>query len=230
VATKLEILADVRANVPALAAVLTELDREAPDGIVFLGDSIDIGPHPREALDLLLARDDIRFVQGNHDLWYAEGLPTPQPSWMSDAEREHEEWTHHRLCDDYLVTLRSWAPRIDEAIEDAPVQFVHYTPRLNSRALDELFERTRSIVFYGHDHATSDVDRAARYINPGPLGYGRQPVARYRMATFAGGRAEIELREAAYDRQAVLSDYDRLQVPDRDTIRKFFFGVGTPFA
>ena len=236
-ATKLGIIADVHANAPALQAVLSELDNEGSDGIVFLGDAIDIGPHPREVLDLLLARDDIRFVRGNHDLWYVEGPPTPQPHWMSDGERRHVAWTHEILGDDYLPALKAWPLLIDEVIDEVSVRYVHYgmradksgwaalVPDRGAPTLDALFGEKQGTVFYGHDHTRSDVVGAARYINPGALGCGRQPGARYLVARFAAGSVEIEMRAAAYDRPSVLADYDRRRVADRTTIRRIFFGV-----
>ena len=45
-------LADVHGNLPALEAVLAEVEREAPDLIVFGGD-VAGGPFPAERIDLL---------------------------------------------------------------------------------------------------------------------------------------------------------------------------------
>ena len=233
-ATKLGIIADVHANARALVAVLTELDQLGVDGIVFLGDAIDISPHPRETLDLLLARDDIRSICGNHDLWYVEGPPSPQPDWMSDGERAHVEWTHELLAADYRAALGAWPLFLDEVVEDVSV---HYGLRAeigawaalasdrSAASLDALFGRTSGTVFYGHDHSRADVTGAARYINPGALGCGRQPGARHLVASFAAGRVDIDMREVAYDRASVLHDFDRLRVADRTTIRRIFFGV-----
>ena len=61
-------LADVHGNAPALAAVLAEVEREAPDLVVFCGD-LTWGSLPRETLALVrCARASRRrFVRGNAD-------------------------------------------------------------------------------------------------------------------------------------------------------------------
>jgi len=60
-------LADVHGNAPALAAVLEEVEREAPDLLVFCGD-LTWGSLPQETLALVRALEiPARFVRGNAD-------------------------------------------------------------------------------------------------------------------------------------------------------------------
>ena len=56
-------LADVHGNAPALEAVLADVEREAPDLVVFCGD-LTWGPLPEETL-ALVAGLGARFVRGN---------------------------------------------------------------------------------------------------------------------------------------------------------------------
>jgi Icc-related predicted phosphoesterase len=49
-------LYDIHGNLPALEAVVAEVEREQPDAIVFGGDII-AGPMPRETLELV--REDV---------------------------------------------------------------------------------------------------------------------------------------------------------------------------
>ena len=58
------IIADIHSNLPALEAVL---ESSPPvDEIVFLGDIIGYGPHPRECVDVLMSLK-ARAILGNHD-------------------------------------------------------------------------------------------------------------------------------------------------------------------
>src|SRR6266550_886990 len=59
-------LADVHGNLPALEAVLQEIEREGPDLVVFCGD-VASGPMPAETIDLLRSMRATRFVRGNAD-------------------------------------------------------------------------------------------------------------------------------------------------------------------
>jgi predicted phosphodiesterase len=94
---KVAVLTDVHANLPALRAVLGQLEQEGFDLLVHLGDAIAIGPFPAECLDLLLNVPNVRCVMGNHDEYFVHGLPQPQPAWMSDGEVEHQHWTHRQM-------------------------------------------------------------------------------------------------------------------------------------
>jgi len=73
-------LADIHGNLPALEAVLAEVDREKPDLVVFCGD-VASGPMPSETIDLLRTIKGARFVRGNADRGLIEafdGHPPPQ--------------------------------------------------------------------------------------------------------------------------------------------------------
>jgi predicted phosphodiesterase len=76
---RIGVITDAHANLPALTAVLHALDTEGCDVIVHCGDAIGIGPHPAEVLTTLLERDGVHLLMGNHDAWFAHGLPEPRP-------------------------------------------------------------------------------------------------------------------------------------------------------
>src|ERR1041385_7324971 len=81
---RIVVLTDVHANLPALRAALKAIRAEGYDAIFHTGDAIGIGPVPAETLDLLLETPRLQCVMGNHEAWFVEGLPQPQPPWMSD--------------------------------------------------------------------------------------------------------------------------------------------------
>jgi predicted phosphodiesterase len=82
---RIAVFGDAHSNLPALQAALVAIAREGCDALYHLGDAIAIGPYPAECLDLLLSTPKVRLIMGNHDAWFAHGLPRPQPSWMSDG-------------------------------------------------------------------------------------------------------------------------------------------------
>src|SRR6266496_5309297 len=73
-------LYDIHGNLPALEAVLTEVEREAPNLILVGGDIASLGPMPRETLDRLLALEGrALFIRGNTDrelVNHYDGTPT----------------------------------------------------------------------------------------------------------------------------------------------------------
>ena len=75
---KLLILSDIHGNVDALHAI-----RELYDELWVLGDIVNYGPEPREALEAVRATASI-VVQGNHD--HAVGLSAPAQLHASSEE------------------------------------------------------------------------------------------------------------------------------------------------
>lgn len=234
---KVIVITDVHANLPALQAALTAIRREGYDLLVHTGDAISIGPFPAECLDLLLQQPDTRFVMGNHDAWFAYGLPQPQPSWMSDGEVAHQQWTHAQLDPQWRTIVAQWPYRLQESCDGVEITFVHYGLAATGRDfaptlwqptvadLDKLFaQHITPLLFYGHHHPFSDVQGHGRYINPGALGCHALPVARYAVVECYGGAFTINHRQVAYDDSPLAAAFVQRQVPERDFLRKIFFG------
>ncbi len=66
-ATRVAVIYDVHGNLPALEAVLSDVERVEPDLVVVGGDAAS-GPMPAEVLDRLAGMGDrVRWVRGNAD-------------------------------------------------------------------------------------------------------------------------------------------------------------------
>src|SRR5262249_49362387 len=79
---RLAVLADIHGNLPALEAVLHDLEARAVDSTVNLGDCVSGPLWPRETMELL-GTLGLPTVRGNHDRWVAE---TPREHmYASDA-------------------------------------------------------------------------------------------------------------------------------------------------
>ena len=63
---KIGLVTDVHANVLALEAALAAIRREGVDAIYSLGDQINLGPCPRETMELLRAHG-VHCLHGNHE-------------------------------------------------------------------------------------------------------------------------------------------------------------------
>jgi predicted phosphodiesterase len=234
---KIAVITDLHANLPALQAVLPAIRAEGCDLLFHTGDAIAIGPYPRECLDLLLNTPAIQFVMGNHDAWFVDGLPRPQPVWMSDGEVLHQHWTHAQLDPAWRATLAGWPYLIRREFEGVPVTFVHYALALTGRDfvsvvrhptasdLDRLFDGSASdLIFFGHDHASSDLRGRARYVNPGSLGCYTEAVARYCVAEFHAGTFSVAHRGVPYDDAELVRAFEGRAVPEREFINQAFFG------
>lgn len=231
---RIGIITDAHANLPALEAALAALDDAGCELIVHCGDAIGIGPHPRECLERLLALPNIQFVIGNHDEWLAFGLPDPRPDWMSEGEFEHQVWTHAQIPGHLRRKVAAWPYAIEIPIGNGTIlRCSHYAASSSGTGfasivrepvaadLDRLFANVAAdLVFYGHHHPSSDLRGQRRYVNPGALGC-HVPEARFAIVTADG---EVTLGAVPYDWSEVLADFDRRYVPERDVIRRIFFG------
>lgn len=234
---KIAVIADVHANLPALEAALDAIRAEGCDSIFHVGDAIAIGPYPAECVDLMQNTPNLKCVKGNHELYFVNGLPKPQPPWMSHGEVQHQLWTHKQLGEHRKSIISHWPMTLEETIGESKTVFLHYgmtsggkdfmgvTHIPGSRVMDKIFEEQKGrFIFFGHDHASSDIQGKARYINPGSLGCCPKAIARYTIARYEDGLVDIQHYSVAYDDRPLFKTFEDREVPERESIYKMFFG------
>ena len=234
---KVAILTDTHANLPALHVALDAITKEGCDVIYHTGDAIGIGPYPAECLDLLLNTPNIKLIMGNHDAWFAYGLPQPRPVWMSAGEVLHHRWVHSCLNPALRSVVGQWPYVIEEKFEKVHITFLHYgldasqknflsivrDPRPGD--LDNMFRANRSdVVFYGHHHPASDIRGQARYVNPGSLGCFQEPLARFIILECSKSDYQLDKRAISYTDKDLFREFERRNVPEREFIYQVFFG------
>jgi len=238
---KIAVLTDVHGNLPALQVALAAIDREGADVIYHTGDAIGIGPFPAECLELLLSTARMKLICGNHDAWFSSGLPVPQPMWMSDGEVKHQQWIHSCLDPTLRGTIGAWPYLIQEVIEGVRLSFLHYglapsqqefrsiISSPGAAELEEIFAGLQAdLVFYGHDHATSDLQGIARYVNPGSLGCHTDPVARFAILECQSKSYALRMVGVPYNDDALFRQFESRDVPERHFIYEAFFGGRNP--
>jgi len=237
--TRLAILSDIHANLPALDVVLADIGRLACDRIYHAGDLIGIGPYPAEVVDL--ARDTgLRCVQGNHDQLLTTGIPLAPTPNMDDGELMHQHWTHSRLHLAHRDFIRAFPYLRRETIDGVDLTVVHFAltaagnsfKRVSPGGSDEeilrSFDETPgTLVCFGHLHSRQFNRQFAgrHFLSAGGVGCSHDSTAAYAVLDLHGGAFEVELRKVKYERGALLKRYDELEVPARESIRKAFFGV-----
>jgi predicted phosphodiesterase len=197
-------LYDVHGNLPALEAVLAELEREAPEAIVFGGDII-AGPMPRETLERARGLGEkAHFIRGNADriaLEFRRGL-------RSEGEGLGD-WVGKQLTDaqaEFLEKLPLTVPLDVDGL--GPTCFCHATPRddeevFTERDADEVVSEMlagteETTIVCGHTHM--QVDRRVgrwRVINAGSVGLPYDATG----AHWALLGPDAELRRTEYDRK-----------------------------
>jgi predicted phosphodiesterase len=194
-------------------------------------------------LDLLLSTPNVHLIMGNHDAWYVDGLPQPQPRWMSDGEVEHQHWVHAQLDISLKPIITGWPYVLQESFAGMRLAFLHYEPAdtdsgfapllrdSGPHELDRLFGHYGAdVVFYGHTHRAADVQGRARYVNPGALGCHHEALARYVMLDCSAGRYTLAPRAVPYDDRPLFVAFEQRKVPERAFLYGVFFGgrFGSP--
>jgi putative phosphoesterase len=174
-------LYDIHGNLPALDAVLAEVDAD----VVLVGGDFVAGPWPAETYERLRALEgDVRFIRGN-------------------ADREVVEEAPGRAPPELMEFLRSLP--LTESIGD--VLFCHATPRNDEEIFtrispDERWQETLAgvdadVVVCGHTHIQFDRRVGdVRLVNAGSIGmpYEREPGAYWALLD----RTDVELRRTQY--------------------------------
>ena len=83
---RLAVLADIHGNLPALQAVLTELERLQPDFVVLNGDLINPMPFNNRVVDVVRV-SQWAVVRGNHEFYLLDFGTDRAPQGADDSER-----------------------------------------------------------------------------------------------------------------------------------------------
>jgi len=197
------VLADIHGNLPALRAVLTDVDKEQVDAIVVAGDVVG-GAYPREVLELLAGRHErLVWIRGNSEreavaAW--DGTPT-----ADDEPGRAAAWSARALDRAWRDELASWP--ISAPLDG--VRYCHGSPRRDDEVLtrltpdavlrEALGDVAESVVVGGHTHqqVIRNVADTMTYINAGSVGmpYEGGPGAFWLLLQDGQPR----LRETSYD-------------------------------
>ncbi|RMG70341.1 MAG: metallophosphoesterase, partial [Nitrospirae bacterium] len=122
-AFKYAIISDVHANLEALKAVLSDIEKRGIENIIFLGDAVGYGPEPDETVRLLKEHCMV-LLAGNHD-WATIGY-TPT-YYFNEAARIAIDWTKDKISEETFETLKDF--QIIKVLRDDDIFCVHSTPK-----------------------------------------------------------------------------------------------------
>ena len=216
-------LYDVHGNLPALDAVLAEVD--ASDAIVVGGDVVP-GPMPRETLDRLRALGPrARFLRGNTDRLVVDAFDgRALPAQLPPLVREQIAWSAAQLDHDGRDFLAALPQTLTLAVRGlGDVLFCHATPRSDEEIFTAVTpaERVRPmldgaaarLVVCGHTHMPFDrtIDDV-RVVNAGSVGmpFGRPGAFWLRLGP------DVALRRTAYDLDAAAARVRATAFPGAD--------------
>ncbi|WP_163509488.1 metallophosphoesterase family protein [Fodinicola acaciae] len=225
---RVAVLADIHGNLPALDAVLADVQAVGVDRIVLNGDLLT-GPMPMQTLERLRGLgDQAVWIRGNADRELVaayDGEPNDLPE-VAVAPTEYCAAHLSRKHRDFLDGLPQSATL--EVTGLGKVLFCHATGRSDTEIVlvDSPLERFREAfagsdeptVVLGHTHMPFDrlADRR-RFVNPGSVGmpYAATPAAYWGLLG-----PDVVLRRTAYDPKAA-ADTILAAAPDYPDVHAF---------
>jgi diadenosine tetraphosphatase ApaH/serine/threonine PP2A family protein phosphatase len=187
------VLSDVHGNLPALEAVLADVDASGAERLWCLGDLVGYGAQPDQCVRLVSERSDV-CLAGNHDLGVLDHIDI---SDFSPHAALAARWTREHAGQDALDFLGSLSPRS----EAEPIGLYHASPRdpiweyvlSGSQAADCMDVMGHRVGAIGHTHValrftreagemegeavgggtTHDISQSEWLINPGSVGQPR---------------------------------------------------------
>lgn len=230
---RIAVLADVHANLPALRAVLSDVEKADVDLVVFGGD-VAAGPMPVETIEELTSYSrPARFVRGNADRYMVE---------IFDGAREPTEpmdaWSAGRLSRAHRDFLSTFEPSVEVIVaRHKAVLCCHASPDSDERpiitpgtpdvVIAKLLSTTQAdLVVAGHTHM--QFDRAIgsqRMVNAGSVGlpYADQPGAYWVLIG-----SDIELRRTTFDFEAAAGAVRHTEYPEREDFAQHIARPITP--
>ncbi len=218
------LLSDIHANLPALRAVLADIDQRANiDATYHLGDLTGYAPWPNQVVALLRERE-IPGIAGNYDSTVATDYK--HCGCRADSPREEElshlsyEWTRSHVTPETKRYLASLPFRIDIRpfgghVSGPTITLVHGNQTLNTVYVTEdrpdsflekmardVGARTQDIICFGHTHKPwQRVVGGIQFINTGSIGRPKDGDWRacYALLSMEASGARVEFVRVPYD-------------------------------
>lgn len=223
-------LYDIHANLPALEAVLDEVEREAADLIVIGGD-VASGPLPAETIDRLRSLPGpVRYVMGNTDRYMIEAFDEGVETDASGEGWERvDRWAAGLLSGVHRDFLAAFEPSVRVEVQGlGPTLFCHGSPRGDEERITAITPEDRmkpilegveeEVVVCGHTHHQFDRRMLGkRVVNAGSVGMPYQGEA---AAFWLLLGPDADLRRTEYDIEAALARMRAGGMPEVDELMR----------
>jgi predicted phosphodiesterase len=220
--TRLAILADIHGNLPALEAVIADMQQFNVDHVVVAGDSINWGPFSAEVMARIT---DLNWsiIRGNNELYLLDyNTPRMPEHWQSYVL---PPWLRATIPPRFQHIIASMPDTLQLRFTDAPtVRVVHgapgnhwvsMSPMTPDEKLAELLHDTEeTTVIAAHTHLVMD-RQVGRWhvINPGTVGVPLDGIhtARYAILDSHPEGWNALPRQVVYDIAPLLAFYENAQ-------------------
>ncbi len=226
---RIAIFSDIHANLPALEAVLADIERRQPHAVYCLGDLVGYAPYPNEVIAWIQAAA-IPTIIGNYD--DGTGFDRDDCGCAYREERDRQlgdrsfAWTKAHVSAVNKAFLRALRREIRFEADGKQVLLVHGSPRRINEYLFEdrplsSFERLASssqadVIVFGHTHKPY-TKRAggALFVNVGSVGKPKDGDSRACYAVLdTDGPVSVEFVRLSYNLASVATAIRASALPE----------------
>jgi len=217
---RVAVLADIHGNIPALEAVIADIERQSVDEVLVGGDLVGRGPQGSAVIDRI-RRLGWPSVRGNHEDYLLEFRKGEVPSeWLSSDEWSGPRWMAAELASEDLEYIANF-PMTMTSSGLPQLRLVHGSPFSNNEGIgpwttEDQFESyleavDESILVSCHTHRPLHrVFGERQIVNVGSVGlpFNGDPRAQYAIFEGDANRCEFSFVQVEYDRERLLEIYD----------------------
>ncbi len=230
---RIAVVADIHANIHALQVFMDHISKECEvSKILNVGDFLQIGPNPVEVFDIVM--NDKRFINimGNneHVLFNRELMKFPK------EEVENQDWVIHKLGEERMDKLEKLPFKRIINIKNKKILMLH--SRTNSiiefpllyekKSLEEFiddYDEDVDYVLIGHTHLPLYATNWSlkNILNPGAFGCGKDGIVKFIIMEIDNELVNITYKQLRYDKQKVVDDFKRNNVPYGEKFCEIFY-------
>lgn len=178
---RIAVMSDIHGNFEALSAVMSAIETEDIDEIIFLGDLVFKGPEPKDCFQFMKQIKPYIWLKGNTDEWFDLKEAGEIENKLKDDVYEYFLFAKNELSNNNLRFLSRLPKKDSFEIFGKNILCVHGTPKSNNDILDsrrsdeEIKEIVKDveedILLCGHSHHSFYKEiEGKKIINVGSVG------------------------------------------------------------
>jgi len=229
---RIAIFSDIHGNLPALDAVIADINRQRPESVYCLGDLVGYASSPNEVIARIRGKG-YPTIMGNYDDGVGFDRAECGCAYKEALDRElgqqSLEWTKAHTTEENKAFLRTLLPELRVDVSGTRVLLVHGSPRkmneylFEDRPLSSFQRLARSsnadVVVFGHTHVpyTKTVD-GVLFVNVGSVGKPKDGDLRacYALLDFSGSRTPaVTFRRIDYDIKSAADAIRQTDLPHK---------------
>ena len=228
---QITIFGDIHANLPALEAVLADIDQRGLKNLYCLGDLVGYGTFPNEVITAIRERN-IPTLMGNYDQGVGQDSDDCGCAYKTAEAKALGErsiaWSNAHTTPENKQYLRQLVEHIPVQLGELNVLLVHGSPRRINEylyedrpeaSLERLFvELEADVLVCGHTHLPYHrvLGSGRQVINAGSVGKPKDnnPQAGYLILTANGRELEAEFVRVPYDVERAAQAIEATDMPN----------------